>query len=60
LARFEVAQFLNNFEQTLDDLVAGEMAAEGIEFANRLISPLHTKFIVEEIDAQTNPARSEQ
>jgi DNA-binding transcriptional MerR regulator len=54
LAKLEVAQFLQNFGSSLDGRAAGEMAAEGIEFANTLISLLHTKFIVEEINAQTS------
>ena len=59
LARVEVAQFLENFEASMDGRAAGEMAAEGIEFANKLISLLHTKFIVEEIGQQTEPRSSD-
>ena len=54
LAKFEVAQFMQTLGSSLDGRAAGKMAAEGIELANTLISLLHTKFIVEEINAQTS------
>ena len=54
LAKQEITQFLDHFEANLDGRAAGEMAAEGIEFANRLITLLHTKFLLREVNEQTS------
>lgn len=53
LAKQEISQFLEHFEASLDGRAAGEMAAEGIEFANRLLTLLHTKFLLQEVNEQT-------
>jgi DNA-binding transcriptional MerR regulator len=53
IAKSEVNQFLQNFENTLDGRAAGEMAAEGVELVSRLLSLLHTKFVVEAVREQT-------
>ncbi len=55
LAQKEISQFLEHFEASLDGRAAGEMAAEGIEFANRLLALLHTKFLLHEVNEQTQP-----
>ncbi len=53
LAKQEITQFLEHFEASLDGRAAGEMAAEGIEFANRLLTLLHTKYLLLEVNEQT-------
>ncbi len=53
LAKQEIAQFLEHFEASLDGRAAGELAAEGVDFSNRLLTLLHTKFLLHEVNEQT-------
>jgi DNA-binding transcriptional MerR regulator len=55
LAKQETAQFLEHFEASLDGRAAGEMAAEGVEIANLLLTLLHSKYLLQEVDEQTRP-----
>lgn len=53
LAKEEIAQFLARFEASLDGRAAGELAAEGVELSNRLLTLMHTKFLLREVNEQT-------
>ena len=50
LAKFELDLFISRFQDALDGRAAGQLAAEGVEVANKLINLLHTKYVLEEIN----------
>jgi len=52
LARYEVKQFFNSFSD-LDGESAADLGADGINYANRLLTLLHTRFLLEEIENQS-------
>ncbi len=52
LAAFEVSHFFESFSD-LDGQSAADLGADGINFANRLLTQMHTKFLLSEIERQS-------
>ena len=52
LAAFEVSHFFESFSD-LDGQSAADLGADGINYANRLLTQMHTKFLLSEIERQS-------
>ena len=53
LAEFEVDRFMTTYVATLDGRTAAELGAEGVELSNKILSLLHTKFILNQLNKRT-------
>ncbi len=56
IAEFEAEQFLATHGTDMESEAAAELGAQGIEIVNKLLSLLHTKFILKTLEEQSGSA----